>query len=73
MWIPVIILVLLVGGGVGVMVLSRQRGHEGAATAVFWQWLRGMGGAFNEAATILEGDGTLLWLLILVVLFLLLK
>jgi hypothetical protein len=73
MWIPVIVLVLLVGGGVGFMVLSRQWGRDGAATAVARQWLHGMGGALNEAANILEGDGSLLWLLILIVAFLWLR
>ncbi|HRQ37727.1 MAG TPA: hypothetical protein PLD25_07415 [Chloroflexota bacterium] len=34
------------------------------------QWLRGMGGAFEEAAAILEGDGSLVWLLILIVILL---
>ncbi len=40
-------------------------------TAAFQQWLQGLGGAFQEAAAILEGDGSLLWLLILAVIFLL--
>lgn len=40
-------------------------------TAPLRQWLRGMGGAFEEAAAILEGDGSLIWLLILIVVLLL--
>lgn len=41
------------------------------STAPLRQWLHGMGGAFAEAAAILEGDGSLIWLLILVVVLLL--
>ncbi|MCL4263400.1 MAG: hypothetical protein KJ069_09300 [Anaerolineae bacterium] len=40
-------------------------------TSPLRQWLHGMGGAFDEAAAILEGDGSLIWLLILVVVLLL--
>jgi hypothetical protein len=36
------------------------------------QWLHGMGGALTEAAAILEGDGSLVWLLVLIVVLLLL-
>ncbi|MBL1127688.1 MAG: hypothetical protein HND44_04125, partial [Chloroflexi bacterium] len=42
-------------------------------TAPLRQWLRGMGGAFEEAAAILEGDGSLIWLLILIVVLLLVQ
>lgn len=35
------------------------------------QWLHGMGGALAEAAAILEGDGSLVWLLVLIVVLLL--
>ncbi len=41
------------------------------STAPLRQWLHGMGGAFAEAAAILEGDGSLVWLLILIVVLLL--
>jgi hypothetical protein len=40
-------------------------------TAPLRQWLHGMGGAFAEAAAILEGDGSLAWLLILIMVVLL--
>jgi hypothetical protein len=37
------------------------------------QWLRGMAGALQEAAAILEGEGSLIWLLIVILVFLLLR
>lgn len=36
------------------------------STTPLRQWLHGMGGALEEAAAILEGDGSLVWLLILI-------
>jgi hypothetical protein len=39
-------------------------------TAVFTRWLQGMGGAFQETAAILEGEGSLVWLLVIILVLL---
>jgi hypothetical protein len=73
MWIAVFIVCLFLGGAILLWVLSRRIPWFAAVMSPFKQWLHGLGGALEEAATILEGEGSLIWLLLVILLFLLLR